>query len=884
MNENMTYDDRTIAPGIVGKTMIAGRYCVVRKLGEGGMGTVWLAEDTKLKNHLVAIKMLPSILVNNKRAYEQVQKEALVTLNLAHPNIATVRAFEEDNGNPFLVMDYIDGQTLDDYLAEKGTLTEAETIKLLKPVADALDYAHTQGVVHRDVKPGNVMVDKDGVPFVLDFGIAREVQETMTRVTGKQSSGTLMYLSPEQLNGEEPAAAQDVYSFAAMAYECLKGKPPFVRGCIEDQIKHKPPAPLDSSIAINGSVMAGLAKTSDKRPKSCAEVLAGGTRFVASAPSAGKSRKAAVFIGALAALAIGGGIWWGIGREQTKPAPQVVEKVVEKVVQKPAQIVTNVVEKVVHQPSPVVTQVVEKVVEKVAKKPAPVVKEIEEPKLPVTPPPVDEEDKRRELELLAESSAYVLASEMENAAELIAAEPEDVRRFFESDISEFEKLRTAGVNARDDLKYVAATNCFMQAKQRADALKQLVTRYGECQTAKHEAVAAKRLADAVDAKSAFAMRYAEAKRKLDEVDALTNARKFDEASACADATRIQFAALRADVIKVAVDLAKRHQAAERWPMCLAAAEKVLGWEPKNAAALALKEEAESHLAPKIGSTKTITLPGGVKMDMVWCPAGSFIVGSPESDEGRWDNETQHRVTLTEGFWMGKYPVTQRQWAAIINGLGPIAGKDGKNISANPSYFSPTGSESDRVSGLDTSDFPVENVSWDDCDRVIRALNNSRQDGLVFSLPTEAQWEYAAKGGEESCRYRYAGGDNLDALGWYYENSGVSRLDDSNWNADKLASNKCRPHSVREKDVGNRLGLVGMSGNVYEWCADWYGDYPTGEVTDPTGPASGALRVVRGGGWGGSARRCRSANRDRDGPGSRYYDLGLRLVGSAGPRR
>ena len=189
MTDNTINNDLTMG-GATG-TLLAGRYRVVRQLGQGGMGSVWLAEDTKLDGFKVAIKMLPSVLVNNKRAYAQVKSEALVSLKLSHPNIATVRAFEEEGGNQFLVMDYIDGQTLDDYLAEKGKLTEEETVKLLKPVAAALDYAHTQGVVHRDVKPGNVMIRKDGTPFVLDFGIAREIQETMTRVTGKLSSGLL---------------------------------------------------------------------------------------------------------------------------------------------------------------------------------------------------------------------------------------------------------------------------------------------------------------------------------------------------------------------------------------------------------------------------------------------------------------------------------------------------------------------------------------------------------------------------------------------------------------------------------------------------------------------------------------------------------------------
>ena len=321
----------TMPPGPNG-TFLAGRYRVVRQLGQGGMGSVWLAEDTTLDNRQVAIKMLPSILVNNKRAYAQVKAEALVSLKLSHSNIAAVRAFEEECGSPFLVMDYIDGQTLDDYLAEKGKLTEDETIRLLKPVAAALDYAHAQGVVHRDVKPGNIMIRKDGVPFVLDFGIAREIQETMTRVTGKLSSGTLLYMSPEQLHGAAPSVAQDVYSFAAMTYECLSGHPPFSRGQIEYQIEHDQPEPLGPQFANCGpGVMAGLAKSPDERPATCAAVLSEeekATKDVDVKPVAPKVKvrvRVVVAMLVLVVLAVGGG-WWWLKRDEmseTKVVPPV---------------------------------------------------------------------------------------------------------------------------------------------------------------------------------------------------------------------------------------------------------------------------------------------------------------------------------------------------------------------------------------------------------------------------------------------------------------------------------------------------------------------------------------------------------------------------------
>ena len=290
----MTYDTindaRTIAGNDEG-TLLANRYRVVRQLGQGGMGSVWLAEDTQLDNKLFAIKMLPSILVSNKRAYRQLKDEALVAMQLVHPNIVQIRAFEENNGNPFLVMDYVDGQTLDDYLADRAPPlgeaasrrfeSHADVLRILRPIAAALDYAHSKGVVHRDVKPGNVMIAKDGTPYILDFGIAREIQETLTRVTGKPSSGTLLYMSPEQLNGARPTPAQDIYSFATMVYECLKGDPPFSHGQIEFQIMNKQPDPLPTegltgnAAILAAGVMAGLAKKPEVRPATCRAVLEG---------------------------------------------------------------------------------------------------------------------------------------------------------------------------------------------------------------------------------------------------------------------------------------------------------------------------------------------------------------------------------------------------------------------------------------------------------------------------------------------------------------------------------------------------------------------------------------------------------------------------------
>ena len=532
-----------------------------------------------------------------------------------------------ERGNPFLVMDYIDGQTLDDYLAEKckvesvkckvgGGISADEVLRILRPIAAALDYAHGEGVVHRDVKPANVMIRRDGHPFILDFGIAREIQETMTRVTGKLSSGTLLYMSPEQLMGEQPRPAQDVYSFAAMAYECLKGEPPFVRGAIEDQIKNKPPPPLTGKAAILAAgVMAGLAKKPEDRPATCAAVLEASEfsrvehvdrvdgqngrarspsgpqpvgRRVPTPPQSGGPRSRAAVKGLLAAafLAIlAGGAWWlASGRNGTTGTTG-----------------TNVV----HVPS--VSDV------------------------PVVPLPAS--------------------------------------------------------------------------------------------------------------------------------------------------------------------------------------------------------------APRTGEppTKTFILPGGETMEMVYVAPGSFTMGSPSSEDGHIDDETQHRVTLTKGYWLGKYEGTQRQWESVMG--------------ENPSFFK-------------GPDRPVENVSWNDCQKFIAKVDDEarRQFGGGARLPTEAEWEYACRAGSSG---PYAGNGNLNDMGWYDGNSGSTT------------------HPVGQKKP-NAWGFHDMHGNVWEWSRDWYGAYKD-NVNDPQGPASGDDRVLRGGCWINDARDCRSAYRYWNWPGYRDIDYGFRLCCSAGPR-
>ncbi|MDL2310154.1 formylglycine-generating enzyme family protein, partial [Parabacteroides sp. OttesenSCG-928-B22] len=180
-------------------------------------------------------------------------------------------------------------------------------------------------------------------------------------------------------------------------------------------------------------------------------------------------------------------------------------------------------------------------------------------------------------------------------------------------------------------------------------------------------------------------------------------------------------------------------------------------------------------------------------------------------------------------YIGKYPVSQKEWRAVMGD--------------NPSSF-----KGDNL--------PVENVSWHDAQEFVQRL--STQTGKTYRLPTEAEWEFAARGGTKSAGYKYSGSNTLDPVAWYSANS------------------ENRTHPVGQK-LPNELGIYDMSGNVWEWCSDWYGNYNSNTQSNPKGPASGSDRVLRGGSWGIVPRGCRSSNRNYFTPLYSYDNYGFRVV-------
>lgn len=286
------------------------------------------------------------------------------------------------------------------------------------------------------------------------------------------------------------------------------------------------------------------------------------------------------------------------------------------------------------------------------------------------------------------------------------------------------------------------------------------------------------------------------------------------------------------------------------------------------------------------------IEGPLGMRMHFVPSDVYTIGSPENEPGRYDNETQHEVRLTRGFWLGETPVTQGQWRQLVPGP------------KQPSYFK-----------LGGDDLPVESINWFEAVEFANWLSD--QEGLArcyelvspkgtlgggdftcdevifagldcpgYRLPTEAEWEVAARAGTPTAIFTGAltlvgikNSPELDPIAWYGGNSGVSYeggIDSSRWPEMQFPAARSGPHPVGQK-AANKWGFHDLLGNAFEWTGDRFGDYPTGRVVDPLGPPKGSDRVLRGGSWYSFAQGVRAAFRNRSVPSDRWYNLGFRLA-------
>jgi serine/threonine protein kinase/Tfp pilus assembly protein PilF len=324
--------------------MVFGRYKLVKVLGRGGMGIVWLARDEELERN-VALKFLPDLMIQDRALLDQLKHETKRSLELTHPHIVRIHDFVHDERSGCISMEYVDGETLSNLRAEREryVFEPDELAGWIAQLCNALDYAHNHAkVIHRDLKPANLMVNKRSDLKITDFGIARSLADTASRLTGEQDrSGTLVYMSPQQLNGQRSTHLDDIYSLGATIYELLTSKPPFYSGNIDRQICERiAPSMTDRRKELDiepaavpqiweKGVAACLAKDPSRRPQSAVDFaqqlqLPPASARIGTTRVKPANKKPALIAGiAVLSLVVLAGIYFGASKRHAKPETSV---------------------------------------------------------------------------------------------------------------------------------------------------------------------------------------------------------------------------------------------------------------------------------------------------------------------------------------------------------------------------------------------------------------------------------------------------------------------------------------------------------------------------------------------------------------------------------
>jgi formylglycine-generating enzyme required for sulfatase activity len=820
-------------------------YRMERELGHGGMSTVYLAEQESL-GRKVALKVMAPALAADRSFGERFLKEGRTVAHLSHPNILAVHDIGSDGHHYYMVMEYVPGGDLK-HRIRQGGLPPEQALAILRQTAAALGYAHGKGFVHRDVKPENILFREDGTAVLSDFGIAKAVGSG-TKMTGTgMSIGTPHYMSPEQARGREVDGRSDLYSLGVVLYEMLTGRVPFdaedTLAIAYSHVNDPVPQLPDGLAGYQPLLDLLLAKNPAHRYAEAAELVeAIDLTLAGKAPSPPRSKPAAalktqVMKAPPSASSKGSGLKWAIGGALL--AALVAGGFVLTNGSKPRPVLGGggaalpaASRAGAGEPAAVVPQVAlgkGRAILMVASEPDGAEVYLDEHRLGVTP--LTREDLPAGTYSLKLTQKYY-----DDAAKEVALEDDKVQ-----------KHRMTLKRGRGDITILTDPSgalVYLDGKKQkektpltlsaigagAHTLKVHLDKYYDAErevevmsdrTAKvHLALKGGHLLaykgdwlepeEAAKRKGADEererQRVAEQKRREEEA----RKRAEEEARLAEGQKRSKFAGL-VEAGRSAIEREEKEAAVGKL-------REALALYPGDGEAKALLARAEKILV------KTFTDPT-TGMDFVLVPGGCYQMGS---NSGASDEKPVHEVCVDD-FYIGKYEVTQGQYQAI------------------------TGSNPSRFKG---SDRPVEKVSWNDAQDFIRKLN-PRSD-KTYRLPTEAEWEYAARSGGK--REKYAGGDNVDAVAWYGSNSGG------------------QTHPVGRK-APNSLGLYDMSGNVWEWCQDWYdrGYYGKSPKDNPQGPSGGSNRIARGGSWGYDPWYVRSALRFRFEPGFRGSLLGFRLA-------
>jgi eukaryotic-like serine/threonine-protein kinase len=837
-----------------GKSLTMGKYQLLEKIGAGGMGQVYKAFHSGTER-IVAIKVILGKGKIDPAVIKRFEREVKAAAKLVHSNIITVFDADQADGRIFMVMEYIKGDDLGELLRKKGQLSVSETVNYILQAARGLKYAHDQGVIHRDIKPGNILVDSSGNVKIVDMGLAKiEIkgnEEELSKLTADLSvMGTIDYMSPEQAESTKDVDSRaDIYSLGATLYYLLMGEVLYPGKTIIQKILSHRESPIpsirmnrpDVPLSLDLIFAKMVAKNVEDRYSSMAEIISALSRIEV---EGGVSR-----IGTEDKLTVQFERGSYPETIDDKDFKTIVSEKLNKetwmhVTGKTVAYISGIFRKTNNHKVLAATGIIGFVllVLMLLMKPGtnvnPKPNELLKKGLssPGTPSKEEVEDLGKGIKLdlvLIPAGKF----KMNNTHEVTLTKPyymgknEVTQEQWESVMGDNPsstkgaKFPVTNVSWEDCQDFIKKLNAKSNGGYRlpTEAEWEYACRAGTSTAYSFGYSLTKSDANIEGGPAGSIKEVGSYKPNLfglydmhgnvwerceDSYGDYPLGAVTDPKGSATAGNRVVRGGSFADGI-VSAHSSKRHATnptnrgvnhgfrlarsvdnkVEVVPPVLKpdpaaimpATGNLLGSPFSEAKAKEVQKSVAKSLQKEV--EEKADLGKGTTLEMVLIPAGKFKMGSPASEKNRSDNETQHEVTLTKPFYMGKYEVTQEQWESVM-GDNPSSTKGAK--------------------------LPVTGVSWKDCQGFIEKLNAKTSGG--YRRPTEAEWEYACRAGTTTA---YSFGD-------------VLTKSDAN----------CNESGGRIKEVGsykpNAFGLYDMHGNVWEWCEDSYGDYPAGSAIDPKG--------------------------------------------------
>ncbi len=849
------------------------RYLIGDLLGKGGWGAVFRAEDRQYTPaRPVALKAIFTTATADEVARKRIEREARLGTELAHPNIVRIGDFTTDMGVYFLIMELVAGGDLNSLRAkqpnERFSLEAA--LPLLKDIAEGLDYLHSKGIIHRDLKPSNLLWHPDEKRLkISDFGLSKTARDSILLSGAKMPSisGTDPYMAPEIWDAEDPSEAGDLYALGIIAYEMLKGDPPFRGPNFPDQHRNAKVKPIpELPDIVNSALETILAKQASSR-------FSSGHDFVQAlekpplpvCPVCGEKKDVERF----ACPKCGKKNICASHREKDGFCPDCHQKVVKAAEEERKQREAEEKRKAAEEQK--------KREEAERKRIAAIEERRRQEALRVEQEEAErlsKEKKKKKINpvipvlliavvIVVIAVAIITQGDHTSEADRLQHRIDSLLVSANGHLQANHLTSPTGRNAYDAYREVLRLDGDNSSAQRG--ISEIADRYEQLgdrergQSDWDDAIAYYQQALEIGgANSSISSKITSCRSSLQAAENRREAQRLEQLGDQSRNNRDWAAAIQHYERAIEVGGANS-SISSKISSCRTSQREA----EANAAAAA---ESERRRREQQASARAGTLSNGPLSNMrfVYIPAGSFMMGSPNNEANRDNNETQHRVTL-DAFEMMTTEVTVTQFQSFVDATGYRTEAEigeGAYVYENGRWTTKSDANWRNPYLSQSSTHPVVCVSHNDAIAFVNWLNE-RDPGKGYRLPTEAEWEYACRAGTSTPYSTGSSESDLSRAGWYSGNSNSTT------------------HPVGQK-AANAWGLYDMHGNVWEWCSDWYVEnyYSSSPANNPPGPSSGISRVLRGGSWGYNAWSCRAADRNWTQPYHRDYSIGFRVVCSA----